>query len=234
MALLGTIINGVCIIVGSLFGLFFTKIPDRFKDTVLHGISLTVILIGMKMAFSSELIIIVLLGLLTGAIIGEWLQIEERLNHFGDLIGKRFASSGENTKMSQGFVTATLIFVVGAMAIIGALDSGVRGDHEVLITKGILDGFMSLVLSTTFGIGVLFSVIPVVLYQGTIALLATRIESLIPDEILNGFIVELTAVGGLIIVAIGLNILNLTKIKIGNLLPSLGTVAVIYYVYFII
>src|SRR5699024_2779436 len=134
--------------------------------------------------------------------------------------------------VSQGFVTATLIFAVGALAIIGALDSGMRGDHEVLITKGIMDGFTSLVLTTTLGFGVILSAVPIVLYQGTIALLATQIEKWVPEAFLQGFIVEMTAVGGLLIVAIGLNILQITKIKIGNLLPAIGTVIIIYYIYY--
>src|SRR5690625_3809959 len=145
-------------------------------------------------------------------------------------IGSKFTTKTTSNTVSQAFVTATLIFSIGAMAIIGALDSGVRGDHEVLITKAILDGFTSLVLTTTLGYGVMLSFIPVVLYQGTIALLATQIEKWIPEEILNGLITELTAVGGLLIVAIGLNVLKLINIRIGNLLPSIVTVGIVYYI----
>ncbi|WP_010094645.1 DUF554 domain-containing protein [Ornithinibacillus scapharcae] len=232
MALFGTLVNGGLIILGSLLGLMFTKIPERYKETVMHGIGLAVILIGIQMAFSTQLIIVVLLSLLTGAIIGEMFNLEEKLNLFGKWIGNKFTTSLEgNNSISQGFVTASLIFVVGAMAIIGALDSGIRGDHEVLITKGILDGFVALVLTTTLGFGVALSVIPVVLYQGSIALLATQIESWIPDSFLNGLIVELTAVGGLLIVAIGLNMLKVVQIRVGNLLPSILMVGVIYYLY---
>lgn len=232
-ALFGTLINGALIIIGSLLGLLFRNIPERFKKTVMHGIGLAVILIGMQMAFSTEMIIIVLLSLLTGALLGELFHVEEGLNRFGEWIGSKFTSSDQNVTISQGFVTATLIFAVGAMAIIGALDSGMRGDHEVLITKGIMDGFTAIVLTTTLGIGVVLSAIPVVLYQGMIALLATQIEKWVPDAFLEGFIVEMTAVGGLLIVAIGLNLLRITKIRIGNLLPSIVTVAIIYYIYYI-
>ncbi|SHG72361.1 DUF554 domain-containing protein [Ornithinibacillus halophilus] len=231
MALYGTIVNGILIIVGTLLGLFFTRIPDRYKETVMHGIGLAVILIGLQMAFSTEAIIVVLLSLLSGAILGELFRLEELLNRLGSWIGSKFKNTNENFTISDGFVTASLVFVIGAMSVIGALDSGLRGDHEILITKGILDGFMALVLTTTLGFGVIFSVIPVVLYQGTIALLATQIEKWIPDAFLNGLILELTAVGGLLIVAIGLNLLKITQIRIGNLLPSILTVAVIYYFY---
>lgn len=231
MALYGTLVNGICIIVGSLLGLLFTKIPDRYKETVMHGIGLAVLLIGLQMAFSTESIVVVLLSLLTGAIIGEFIHVEEGLNRLGAWIGSKFTTKSENFSVAQGFITASLIFGIGAMSVIGALDSGIRGDHEILITKGVLDGFVALVLTTTLGFGVIFSVIPVVLYQGTIALLATQITNWIPGSFLDGFIVELTAVGGLLIVAIGLNLLKITKIRIANLLPSLATVILIYYVY---
>ena len=230
MVLFGTLINGVGIILGSILGLFFTNIPERYKETVIHGVGLAVILIGLQMAFSTQTIIIVLLSLLTGAIIGEMTRLEDRLNKFGHWVGHKFTTSGD-VSVAQGFITATLIFVIGAMAIIGALDSGIRGDHEVLMTKAIIDGFTALVLTTTLGFGVVLSDIPVVLYQGGIALFATQIDKWIPESLLNGMIIELTAVGGLLIVAIGLNLLKITSIRVGNLLPSIVTVCLIYYIY---
>ncbi|MFZ3577681.1 DUF554 domain-containing protein [Virgibacillus sp. DJP39] len=231
MVLYGTLFNGACIIAGSLLGLFFTKIPERYKETVMHGIGLAVVLIGLQMAFSTETIVVVLLSLLTGAIVGEFIHLEEGLNRLGAWIGSKFTTKNESFSVAQGFVTASLIFVIGAMSVIGALDSGIRGDHEILVTKGIIDGFVALVLTTTLGFGVIFSVVPVILYQGSIALLATQITKWLPESFLDGFIVELTAVGGLLIVAIGLNLLKITQIRIGNLLPSLATVIFIYYVY---
>ena len=231
MVLFGTIVNSVCIIIGSLLGLFFTKIPERYKETVMHGIGLAVILIGLQMAFSTENIIVVLLSLLTGAIIGEFFHLEAGLNRLGTWIGSKMATSNNDISIAQGFVTASLIFVIGAMSVIGALDSGIRGDHEILITKGILDGFMALVLTTTLGFGVIFAVVPVFVYQGLIALLATQIDKWLPEVFLNGLIVEVTGVGGLLIVAIGLNILNIVQIRIGNLLPSIITVGLVYYIY---
>lgn len=126
-------------------------------------------------------------------------------------------------------MTASLIFVIGALSVIGALDGGLRGDHEVLITKGIIDGFVALILTSTFGIGVIFSVIPVVLYEGGIALLATQINRWVPENMLELFLTEMTASGGLMIVAIGLNMLNITKIRVANLLPALVMVGVLLY-----
>jgi uncharacterized protein len=231
MVLLGTLINALCIIVGTVIGLFFTNIPEKMKETILSGIGLAVVLIGIQMALKVDNIVILLLGLLSGAVIGEGLQLERRLNNVGLWIEKRINTNNKQSTVAQGFITATLIFVIGAMAIVGALDSGLRDDHEVLITKAFLDGFMSLVLTTTLGFGVILSVIPVLLYEGSIALLATQIEQWLPKTFLDNFIVEMTATGGLLIVAIGLNILNVTKIRIANLLPSLLTVGIILYVY---
>lgn len=233
MVLYGTLINGILIIAGSILGLFFTKIPEKFKETVMHGIALVVALIGLQMAFETEVIIVVLLSLLTGAIIGELLNVEEGLNRFGTWIGRMFATAKGDISVTQGFVTASLIFVVGAMSIIGALDGGLRGDHEILITKGFIDGFVALVLTTTLGIGVILSVFPVVIYQGAIALFATQIDRWIPEEILQGMIVEITAVGGLLITAIGLNLLKIVTIRIGNLLPAIFMVVPIYFIFYL-
>lgn len=235
MVLIGTLVNGACIIAGSTMGLFLTKIPERFKETVMQGIGLTIILIGLQMALSTDALIIVLLSLLSGAIIGELVRLETLLNRLGGWIGSKFTTAkGSDVSVAQGFVTASLVFVIGAMAIIGALDSGLRNDHSVLITKGILDGFTALVLTSTLGFGVLFSVVPVVLFEGIIALLATQINRSIPQAFLDGLIVELTAVGGLLIVAIGLNMLKLTKIRIGNLLPAIVTVIIIFYIHHVL
>ncbi|MCT2536413.1 DUF554 domain-containing protein [Aquibacillus koreensis] len=234
MALTGTLINIACIIIGTCVGLFFTKIPERYKETIMNGIGLAVILIGIQMALKTDNIIIVLLSLLTGAIIGESLRLESKLNGFGKWVETRLSKPDSESTIAQGFITATLIFGVGAMSIVGSLDSGLRNDHGVLITKAFLDGFMSLVLTTTLGFGVVLSIIPIFIYQGSIALLATQIERWIPEIFLNGFINEMTATGGLLIVAIGLNILNVTKIRIANLLPSIVTVGIVVYIYQII
>lgn len=229
MVLFGTIVNGICIIIGSVIGLFLTKIRDKYKETIIQGIGLTIILIGLQMAFQVNSIIIVLLSMLTGALVGEFFRLEDLLNRLGYWVGSKFTNKGENVNVSQAFVTASLLFVVGAMAILGALDSGLRGDHEILLTKSVLDGFTSFILTTTLGIGVILSVIPVVLFQGAIALLATQIEKLIPEVIFNDLLVDITAVGGLLIVAIGLNLLKLTQIRVTNLLPAIVMVTIFVY-----
>ncbi|MCF3944000.1 DUF554 domain-containing protein [Oceanobacillus alkalisoli] len=231
MVLFGTIVNALLIVAGSIIGMFFTRIPDKYKETVMHGIGLAVILIGLQMAFSTENIVIVLISLLFGAIIGEFMRIEDALNRLGMWLGSKFTTKDDTISVSQGFITGTMIFCIGAMAIIGALDSGIRGDHEVLITKGIIDGFTALVLTTTLGFGVVFSVIPLILYQGAITLFATQIEKWVPEAMLNGLILEITSVGGLLIVAIGLNLLKIKEIRIANLMPALFLVVLIYFIF---
>src|SRR5699024_7235840 len=195
MVLFGTIMNGISIIIGCLIGLFLNRIKEKYKETIIQGIGLTVILIGMQMAFQVNSIIIALLSMLTGAIVGEFFRLEDALNRVGNWIGGKFTNTNDDVNVAQAFVTASLLFVVGAMAILCALDSGLRGDHEILLTKAVLDGFTSFILTTTLGFGVIFSVIPVVFFQGTIALLATQIENLIPEAIFNDLLVDITAVG---------------------------------------
>lgn len=226
MFLLGTMVNGLLIIIGTLLGRLLTKIPENMKGTVMHGIALAVIVLGLQMGFKSANYLIVILSLVIGAVLGEVWKLEDKLNAVGDWLEGKIGSNGESS-ISQGFVTATLLFVIGAMAIIGALDSGIRGDHDVLYTKAIIDGFTSLILTTTLGIGVIFSAIPVVIYQGLIALFATQIDKLIPQSLMDSFILELTATGGVMIFAIGLNMIGLTKIRVANLLPGILVTAVL-------
>lgn len=230
MVLLGTIANGIGIIIGSLLGIRLTSIHERIKETVMQGIGLVVLFIGIQMALQFESILIVLISILLGALIGESLQIEYRIQQFGTFISKQSTTNeaSENT-FTDGLVAASLLFAVGAMAVIGSLDSGMRYDHEILFTKAVLDGFLALVLTSTLGIGVLFSFIPVVLYQGTIALLATQIEHVIPSTYMDGFMNEMSGVGGILIAAIALNILKITNIRIANLLPAIFIVGGVYY-----
>ena len=226
MFLLGTIVNGLLIIIGTMLGKLLTRIPENMKVTVMHAIGLSVMVLGLQMGFKSDNFLIVILSLVIGAVIGEALKLEDKLNSVGDWLERKIGSKGKGS-ISQGFVTATLIFVIGAMAIIGALDSGIRGDHDVLYTKAIIDGFTALILTTTLGIGVIFSAIPVMLYQGTIALFATQIDKWIPQALMDSFILELTATGGVMIFAIGLNLIGLTRIRVANLLPGILVTAIL-------
>jgi uncharacterized protein len=233
MFLLGTLVNGVLIIIGTLLGKLLHRIPDGMKTTVMYAIGLSVMVLGLQMGLKSQNFLIVIISLVVGAVIGELLKLEEKLNDLGLWLEKKVGSNGKGN-ISEGFVTATLIFVIGAMAIIGALDSGIRGDHAVLYTKSIIDGFTSIILTTTLGIGVLFSAVPVMLYEGLIALFATQIDHFVPKALMDQFIVEMTATGGIMILAIGLNLTGITKIKVANLLPGIvvtGAIVTIIYNY---
>lgn len=218
MMLIGTIVNVFAVIFGSLIGLFFTRISDSMKDTVTKGIGLTVIILGLQMGMQSNNFLLVIISIAVGAVLGEIGKLDDQLTKAGNWLEKRFA---RKTNISQGFITATLIFCVGAMAVVGALDSGLRGDHSILYTKSLLDGFTAIILTSTLGSGVLFSSIPIFLYQGTIALFASQINRIIPADLLDLFIQEITATGGVMILAIGLNLTGITHIKVANLLPAL-------------
>lgn len=231
MVLLGTVVNGLCIIFGTLIGRFFQNIPEKMKETVMYAIGLSVMVIGLQMGLKSEQFLIVVLSLVIGSVIGEWLDLDGRLNHLGQWLEKKLRAD-KGSYIAEGFVTSTLIFVIGAMAILGALDSGIRGNHDILYTKSIIDGFTSIVLASTLGIGVLFSAVPVILYQGSIALFATQITKIIPSELMDFFIVEMTATGGIMIVAIGWNIIGITKVRVANLLPAILIVAILTTIFY--
>lgn len=228
MVLLGTIVNGIAIAVGTLFGLIFTKIPESTKTTVLQAMGLAVVLLGIKMGLQSNHILIVIISLAVGGVIGESLKLDDHLNALGAWIERKAGAKREGS-VAKAFVTATLVFVIGALSVVGALDSGLRHDHEVLYTKALIDAFISMIFTTTMGFGVIFSAIPVVLYQGTIALLATQIQSLFSPEHLQILITELTATGGILICAIGLNLLKVLHVKVLNLLPSLLVAGLLIY-----
>jgi uncharacterized protein len=235
MVLLGSFLNALFIALGTIVGRIFNKIPERIKETTMSIIGLAVAVLGIQMGFKSENFIIVIVSLVIGTLLGEWLDLDKWFNLFGQKVEHAFMRGKQGDgKLAEGFVTASLIFVIGSMAIIGALDSGLRHDHNVLITKGIIDGFTAIILASTFGIGVLLSAFPVFFYQGLIALCAGWISLYIPDAALQMFIQEMTATGGIMILAIGLNIAGLTKVRVANLLPGIIVVGLIVTVMFII
>jgi uncharacterized membrane protein YqgA involved in biofilm formation len=231
MALLGTWVNALAIIAGSLLGLFLPRMPEGIKTTVMQGIGLSLVILGVSMALKSSDFLILVASLVIGGVAGELLKVEAWLHKLGLWLEKGvnglgrlrpFRATWEKSegKVAAGFVTTTLIYCVGAMAILGAMDSGLRGDHQVLYMKSMLDGFSSIIFASTLGVGVMFSSIPILLYQGAIALSATAIAGTIDQEMLSGMIVQVTAVGGALIIGIGINILELKRISIANLLPS--------------
>lgn len=220
MVLFGTIVNGLTIIIGAWLGNHFKRISDEMKETVMKAIGLAVIVLGINMALQAEQFLFVILSLAIGAVFGEKWDLEGKLNILGQWLENKMKKKTDG-KIAEGFVAATLLFVVGAMGILGALDSGLRNDHSILITKSVLDGFSSIIFAATLGIGVMFSAFPVIIYQGSIALAATFIMEWIPTALMDQMITEITAVGGIMIMAIGLNLLGILKIRVANLLPAL-------------
>lgn len=228
MFLLGTIVNGLAIIFGALLGSLIRNIPEKIKATIMQAIGLAVIILGINMGLESNQFVIVIGSLVVGGYLGERFDLDDKFNRLGRWLENKIGGSKENKgegskegNFSKAFVMTTIIYAVGAMSLLGAIDSGVRGDHSILYTKALLDGFSAIIFTSTLGIGVLFSAFPVMLYQGTIALFARQIVSYIPQELMDLFIIEVTATGGIMILAIGLNILGLTKVRVANLLPAI-------------
>jgi hypothetical protein len=212
---LGTVVNSLAIIVGSLIGVICGGIiPDKFHNTVLHSVSLAVIVIGVRMALKTDGVLLVILSLAVGSVIGELLRIETRLETAGKWFEKKLSKTG--TGISRGFITATLVYCVGSMAIVGSLESGLAGNHQTLFAKSVLDGVSAIVFASSFGIGVLFSALSVFLYQGMIAVSASLVEQFLVAVVVN----QMTAVGGLLIMAIGFNLLEVTRIRVANMLPT--------------
>ncbi|RNB61988.1 DUF554 domain-containing protein [Brevibacillus gelatini] len=219
MILLGTIVNAGAIIAGALLGRLLTRIPDSIRHTVMQGIGLAVMILGIKMSLGSENFLLVIVSIVLGAIIGELMAIEKGLNHLGHWLERKVG--GGKGSIATGFVTATLVYCIGAMAVLGAMDSGLRNNHDILFTKALLDGFSAIIFTSTLGIGVMFSAVPVFLYQGLLTLLATQIYNVVSQTMLDAMLTEVTAVGGLMIIAIGINILEIKNISVANMLPAL-------------
>lgn len=222
--MLGTVVNSITIILGSIFGIIIKRgIKDEYKKTIMDGVGLAVIVIGLMGAIKTENTILAIISIVLGSLFGEILGIERKLNSLGDTMEERFGKGDSN--FSKGFVTASLVYCVGAMAIVGSLESGLLGDHTTLLAKSILDGISSIIFSSTLGIGVAFSAVAVFIYQGLITLLATYIKDLLTPEV----ILEMSAVGGILIMAIGINIVELKRIRVGNMLPAIF-IPLFYYI----
>lgn len=225
--MLGTIVNTLAIIGGSLLGLVFSKgIPDNYKEIILSGVGLSVVLIGIKNALVSDNLMVVILSVIFGALLGEYLKIEKKLEYIGAFFERKIVSKSSDSKsFAKGFVTASLVFCVGSMAIIGSLESGLTGNHQTLFAKAVLDGVTSIIFASAMGLGVMFSSIAVFIYQGLITISAVFMKGyLVPETI-----TQMTSVGGLLILAIGLNMLNLTSIRVGNLIPAIFLPLVYYF-----
>jgi uncharacterized membrane protein YqgA involved in biofilm formation len=218
----GTLINVAAILIGGTIGLFFgTRIPERYKNTVIAGMGLFTTALGLQMFFKSENSLIVLGALIIGALLGEWIGIEDGLQAFGQMLEKRFSrdtETGSSSKFVRGFMVASLLFCIGPIAILGSIQDGLTGDYKLLAVKSTLDGFASIAFASTLGVGVLFASIPILIYQGGVSLMAGQLDAIIT----NPMMAEMTATGGILLMGVGVsNLLEIKKIRVGNFLPAL-------------
>lgn len=229
MALSGTLINSALIIAGTVAGLFFKKLmSERLKNTLLQAVGLIVIFVGIGGAVSATLTfddgvfgtkdtLIMILAMVLGTIIGELINIEKQLDRLGAFCQKKFIKGDAKSTFAEGMVTASLIFAVGAMAVVGSLDNGIRGDDSTLVAKGVIDCITAAVLASTLGVGVMMSAVVVFLYQGAISLLGVFIEPYLTTAVIS----QMSFTGSILIFAIGINMFGFIKIKVGNMLPAI-------------
>ena len=235
---LGTLINVITILVGGMAGLILKRfLSVRITETVMQGIGLAVIIIGISGALSSaytvigkdiasDHILIMIISLAVGALIGELIKIEEKLDSFAKFSESKFVKPGELSTFSQGFVTASLVFCVGSMAILGAFEDGVNNNRDILFAKSALDGITAMIFAATLGIGVLFSAVAVGLYQGTLTLLSVFIALYLSDTVIT----QMSLIGSVLIMAVGFNLLKIARIKVGNLLPAIFIPAIYHLI----
>ena len=232
--LTGTIVNALAILAGSVAGILLSRLAGRFSSVlpasaiklgerlqtiIMQGIALCVLYLGISGSLEGQNTLITILSMVLGAIIGEALDLDRRMQSLGNWVQRRterLLPAHGKVSVSEGFVTASLLFCVGAMAIVGALQDGLTGDHSTLFAKALLDGISAIIFGASLGIGVSFSAVAVFLYQGIIALLASFLSPFLGDAV----IAEMTCVGSLLILVLGTNLLNVTKIKVMNLVPA--------------
>lgn len=226
MILFGTIVNVATIIAGSLLGYFFhSKLPQRIAKIIFQAIGLFTIYIGITMTMKTGQILILIFSMVLGSAVGEWIDIDQYINRLGDWV-KLKVKSGHET-FSEGMTTAFLLFCMGSMTILGAFEEGTMAKSDLLIAKSVMDGFSSLALASALGIGVVFSVFPLIIFQGGLTLLAFWLGSLMPQPVIN----EMSAVGGLILVGLGFSIMEIKKIKVINMLPALVVAVILAYIF---
>lgn len=214
--MIGTIVNSASIIVGGSIGLVIHKrLPERITNIVFQSIGLFTFVLGLQMTFRSEKLLVLVFSLVVGSILGELLSIEAGIQKFSHFMQSK--STSQNDHFAEGMLTAFLLFCMGSMTVLGAFEEGLGNSSEILLTKSIMDGFSALAFSASLGAGVLFSVIPLLLYQGGLTLFARTLSPYISEAMIH----EISAVGGILLLGLALNLLNLKKISVANMLPSL-------------
>lgn len=220
----GTLINAAAVIAGSSIGLIIhSRLPKKITTITFQAMGLFTLFLGIDMAMKTNEFLLMIFSIVPGSIVGEWIDIDKYLLKFSNYLKRKVGS--DNNKFSEGFITSFMLFCVGSMTILGAIEEGLGGKPNLLLAKSVLDGFSSIALSAALGIGVMFSAIPLLLFQGGLTLFAGFLENYLSDPIIN----ELTGVGGLLLIGLGLNILEIKKLKITNMLPSLVIIVILAY-----
>jgi hypothetical protein len=224
--MIGTFINVGAVIVGGTIGMIFNKsMPDKYKKIYFQAIGLFTIAMGISMVFNMQNILIVVASIAIGALLGEWMNIEKGADRLGDYLKSKLKIGNE--RFTEGLVTSFLLFCVGAMTIMGAIDEGIGRSSEILFTKSLMDGFSAILLASAFGVGVVFSAIPLLIFQGGITLLAMSASRFFTPDIIQG----ITSVGGILLIGLGINILEIKKLKILNMLPALLIVIILLAIF---
>ena len=222
--LIGVFSNSITIVLGSILGIIIgDKIKEEYSETILKGLGIAIVVLGIQSAIKMDNTLIVLISLALGALIGESVNIEGKMESLSEKAEKKLGKKAKG--FSAGFMTATLMYCVGSLAILASIQAGAMGDNSLIYTKAVLDGIISIILASTLGIGVVFSAIPVFVYQGLIALLASFFEGLMTPVIIN----DMNSVGGIIIICIGLKVTKMLDVRVGNMLPALF-LPVIYHI----
>lgn len=224
--MIGTLVNAAAVIVGGSIGLILKKnMPQRITTIYFQAVGLFTLAIGITMVIKMEDILIVVGSLAIGSLIGEWINLEKKTEIFSEYLKIKLRIGYE--KFSEGLITAFLLFCIGSMTIVGAIDEGVRGSHELLFTKSLMDFFSAILLASAFGIGVLFSSVPLLIFQGFITLVAMWASSFFTPSIIQG----ITSTGGIMLIGLGINILEIKKIRVMNMLPSLLVVVLLLWIF---
>ncbi len=220
--MLGTIVNTIAVVIGALLGMLLKRgLPEKMSDTLMKGLGLCTLFLGISGSLKGEDSMVLILSMVVGAIIGEGIDLEEKIDQLGQWIEKKLKGKkqdkGGKVSIAEGFVTASLLFCVGAMAIVGSLQSGLQGNHEMLFNKSMLDFVAAILFASSLGLGVAFSAALLFLYQGSITLLAQWIAPFLSDTVIN----EMTCVGSVIIIGLALNMLGITKVRVMNYVPAI-------------
>lgn len=225
---LGTIINTVTVLGGGMLGLIIgDKIPDRIRVIIVQVIGLTTLAIGLRDVIDTANIVFPLVGMVLGGIVGELLRIEDRLVGIGEFLRRKFAKNSSESTFVNGFVTATLLFCVGPLTILGAIEDASGRTPQLYIIKGTLDGFMTIIFAALYGVGAIFSAVSVFVVQGSLTVFGTSLDALLTDRMR----LELFSAGGLAVIAIGINLLEIKKIRLGSLLPGLVITPILVWVF---